>query len=212
MLRQPYILGGPQIKGDEIRSGYLIPTFSGAQKRAEMLRQPRIHGGPKTKGDEIRSGYIIRTFSGPKKRRKSYVKPAFLGVTKQKGMKSEVATSPLPSGAQNRAEMLRQPCILGGPKTKEEEMRCGYLTPTFTGAQKRAEMQRQPCILGGPQTTGGEIRSGYLTLPSRGPKRGRKCYVNPAFAREEVCFPSRLCSVPPPVRVSGQRPVFGPPF
>ena len=59
--------------------------------------------------------------------------------------------------------MLRQPCILGGPQTKWDEIRSGYLTPAFSGGQKRAEMLRQPCILGGPQTTGGEIRSGYLT-------------------------------------------------
>ena len=27
-----------------------------------------------------------------------------------------------------------------------------------------------------------KIRSGYLTLPSRGPNRGRNCYVTPAFS------------------------------
>ena len=43
-------------------------------------------------------------------------------------------------------------------------------------------MPRQPCILGDPQIKGGKIRSGYLTLPSRGPSRGRKCYITPAFS------------------------------
>ena len=31
-------------------------------------------------------------------------------------------------------------------------------------------------------SVGIKIRSGYLTLPSRGPKRGGKCYVTPAFS------------------------------
>ena len=29
-------------KGNKIRSGYLTPTFSGAQKRAEVLRHPHV--------------------------------------------------------------------------------------------------------------------------------------------------------------------------
>ena len=33
-------------KRDKFRSGYLTPTFLGAQKRAEVLRQPCILGGP----------------------------------------------------------------------------------------------------------------------------------------------------------------------
>ena len=36
MLCHPCILGGPQTKGDKIRSGYLTPA-SKAQKRVEML-------------------------------------------------------------------------------------------------------------------------------------------------------------------------------
>ena len=31
-------------KGNKIRSGCLTPTFSGAQKRAEVLRHPRVLG------------------------------------------------------------------------------------------------------------------------------------------------------------------------
>ena len=37
MLCHPRILGGPQTKGDKIRSGYLAPAFSKAEKRVEML-------------------------------------------------------------------------------------------------------------------------------------------------------------------------------
>ena len=34
----------------------------------------------------------------------------------------------------------------------------------------------------GSPTKGNKIRSGYLTLPSMGRKRGRKCYIAPAFS------------------------------
>ena len=46
MLCHPCILKDPQIKGDKIRSGYLTPTFSGAQKSAQVLRHPCILRGP----------------------------------------------------------------------------------------------------------------------------------------------------------------------
>ena len=50
--------------------------------------------------------------------------------------------------------MLRNPCVLGDPQTKGDEIRSGCLTPAFLGAQKRMEVLRNPCILGGPQTKG----------------------------------------------------------
>ena len=53
--------------------------------------------------------------------------------------------------------MLSNPCILGGPQTKGDEIRGGCLTPAVLGAQKRAEVLRIPCILGAPQTKGDKI-------------------------------------------------------
>ena len=45
-------------------------------------------------------------------------------------------------------------------------------------------MLRNPCILRGPQREAqGEIQKVTSPLPSRGPTRGRKCYVTPAFLR-----------------------------
>ena len=41
-------------KGNKIRSGCLTPTFSGAQKRAEVLRHPCVLGGPLQKGRETK--------------------------------------------------------------------------------------------------------------------------------------------------------------
>ena len=93
----------------------------------------------------------------------------------------------------------------GSPTTKRgEKIRIGYLTPAFLGVQKRVEMLRHPCILGVPNAKRWEkVGSGYVTLafsglpdpnagrkfelatsplPSRGRKRGQKCYVTPAFS------------------------------
>ena len=78
--------------------------------------------------------------------------------------------------------MLRHPCILGGPQTKEDKIRIGCRTPAFQGAQKRAEMLHHPCILGGAQKKRTKSELGASPLPYRGPKRGRKCYVTPAFS------------------------------
>ena len=86
-------------------------------------------------------------------------------------------------GAQKMAEMLRHPCILGDPQQRGTKV----------------ERPPHPCLLGGPKEGGnatsplhswGSPRKGSKTksevatspLPSRGPKRGRKCYVTPAFS------------------------------
>ena len=43
----PAFLGVPNAKrGDKIRSEYLTPAFSGAEKRAEVLRDPCMLGDP----------------------------------------------------------------------------------------------------------------------------------------------------------------------
>ena len=84
-----------------------------------MLRQPSILGGPQTKGDEIRSGYLNPPFAGPKRGRKWYVNPPFLGVPKQRRMKSEVATSPLPSrGPKRGPKCYVNPAFLGVPNNE----------------------------------------------------------------------------------------------
>ena len=41
---------------------------------------------------------------------------------------------------------------------------------------------RHPCILGIPKQRGTKSELAASPLPSRGPKRGRKCYVTPAFS------------------------------
>ena len=69
-----------------------------------------------------------------------------------------------------------------GSPTKANEIRIGRITPAFSGAQKGAEMLCHPCILGDPEQRGTKSELAASPLPSRGPKRGRKCYVTPAFS------------------------------
>ena len=69
------------------------------------------------------------------------------------------------------------------PHSKHGEQNQKWLPhPAFSGAQKRAEMLCHPCILRDPQQRGTKSEVATSPLPSRGPKRGRKCYVTPAFS------------------------------
>ena len=148
----------------------------GAQKRAERLHHSCILGDPQqTRQNE----------SGIKRGRKSYISAAFLGIP-NKRHKSKAgpkeggnATSPLHSRgsptndtkskrAEKRGEMLHHPCILRGPHQRGT---------TSKEAQKSAEMLHHPCILGDSQQRGLN-QSG----PKMRPKRGRKCYITPAFS------------------------------
>ena len=49
------------------------------------------------------------------------------------------------SEAQKRAEVLRHPCILGGPQRKRDKIRSGYLVLAFSKAEKRVEMLGEDC-------------------------------------------------------------------
>ena len=77
------------------------------------------------------------------------------------------------SGIPNKGEE-NQKCS----PTKGNKIRSGCLS----GAQKRVELLHHPCILGDPQHRGTKSEVAASPLPSRGPKRGQKCYVTPAFS------------------------------
>ena len=206
-LPHPCLLGGPKeganatppmhsrgsptpSAGNKIRIGYLTLAISRAQKRAEMLRRPRILGGPQRQAQGAKSEGAAASLPswGPKRGRKCYVTLAFSGVPNAK------------RGEQNQ-KWLPHPCLLGGPKeggnatsppyargsptpSAGSKIRRGCRTLAFSGAQKRAEMLRNPCILGGSQrqARGAKSELGTSPLPSRGPKRGRKCYIAPVFS------------------------------
>ena len=73
--------------------------------------------------------------------------------------------SPTPS-AGTKSEVATSPLPSRGSPTKGTRSKW---------AQKRAEMLHHPCILGGPQR---QARG----QNQRGPKRGRRCYITPAFS------------------------------
>ena len=179
------------------RKCYITTAFSGVTNKGEQnqkrLPHPCLLGGPKQGGNiSILGGLQQRGTKsekaishlpsrGPKRGQKCYVTPAFSGI---------------PNKGEQNHKWLPHPCLLGGPKeggnatsplhsegspTKGNKITSGYLTPAFSGAQKRAEMLRHPCILRDPQQRGTKSQVATSPLPSRGPKRGRKCYVTPAF-------------------------------
>ena len=90
---------------------------------------------------------------------------------KKKGKKvgCKIAFSGIPSKGERN-----QKCS----PTKGYKMRSGCLS----GAQKRAEVLHHPCIPGDPQQRGINSEMAASPLPSRGPNRGRKCSVTPAFS------------------------------
>ena len=72
-------------------------------------------------------------------------------------------------GAQKRAEMLHHPCILGGPQQREQNQK-SKPTPGVTLMHHATKRGFKYC-------------PGFLNSTGRlGPKRGRKCYITPAFS------------------------------
>ena len=181
MLRKAYVLEDPQTKRNKIRSGYLTlacrgpkrgrkcyiaPAFSGVLNKGEgnqkWLPHPCLLGGPKEGGNAMSP---LHSRGSPTKGNKIKSGPLTLAF----------------SGAPKRAEMLRKAYVLEDPQPSGQNQK--WLPhPSLSGAQKRAEMLRRPCILGGPQQRAGKSKMATSSLPSRGPKRGRKCDVTPAFS------------------------------
>ena len=154
-----------------------------AHKWAEVLHRPCVLGGPQTRGQSQR---------WPTSGRNCYITPAFSGVPKH-GDKVKggpyvggSATSSLRSRgspnkgtksmvAQDWAEVLLHPCVLGGPETRKQSQwwptsgrRC-YIAPAFSGVPKHGDK-----VKGGPQVGGGATSP----LRSQGsPNKGTKSKV-----------------------------------
>ena len=141
---------------------------------------PAFSGIPNAKrGEKIGSGCHTLPYQGPKRGWKCYVTLAFSGI---------------PNKGEQKQKWMPHPCLLGDPKeggnatsplqsqgspkpSAGNKIRNGCLTSALSEAQKRAEMLRHPCILGYPQQRGAKSEMAASPLPSRGAKRGQKCYV-----------------------------------
>ena len=77
-------------KGNKIKTGYLTPAFSGAQKRAEMLCYPCIHGDPQRQARGTKSEVVPNK---GEQNQKWLPQPCLLGGPKEGGN----AMSPLHS-------------------------------------------------------------------------------------------------------------------
>ena len=174
----PAFSGVPKVKGDKIRIG-------GAHKWAEMLHHPCILGGPQRQGGQNQNWWgpqvggnatsPLHSRGSPKSRktkselmgptsgRKCYITPAFSGVPKVKEDKIRIG------GAHKWAEMLHDPCILGGPQSQ------GGQNQNWWGPQVGGNATSPLHSRGSPKTRG--TKSELV-----GPTSGRKCYITPAFS------------------------------
>ena len=92
-------------------------------------------------------------------------KQLFLEKTRdpqERGQNQKLLPHPCLLKAQKRVELLRNPCILGGPQQR--------------GTQP--DVATSPCLLGAPT----EGATAMQPLPSRGPKRGRNSYIAVAIS------------------------------
>ena len=67
-------------------------------------------------------------------------------------------------------------------RTRGTKIRSGCRTPALPRGPKQGGNAMSPCILGDPEceAQGPKSELAASPLPSRGPKKGRKCYVTPA--------------------------------
>ena len=197
MLRHPCILGGPQ-RQVRAQKPKVVPNKE--VNKQKWQPHPCFFGVPK-EGANATSPLHFRGSPTPNTGRK------VRSVPQQRGKQTEVAASPLPSRGPKRVQKCCiTPAFSGAPNakrgvenqkwspTKRNKIGSGCLTRCFSGAQKRAGMLPHPYILGGLQcqargrksevvpNKGGQNRK-WLPHPCllRGPQRGRKCYLNPAF-------------------------------
>ena len=179
---------GPQQRG-QIQRGpkigrkcYITPAVSGvpnkgdkikrAQKRAEMLHRPCIHGGPQQRGTKSKRA---------QRRLQMLHDPCILGAPQQTRQNESGPNSgrmccitPSFSGIPNKRDNIEAGRKEGGNATSPLHSRGSPTIGTKSKrAQKRAEMLHHPCLLGDPQQPR-QSQSGI--------KRGRKCYVTPAFS------------------------------
>ena len=187
----PAFSGVPNTKCvEKIRSGCLTRAFSDVHKRAELLRNPYILQGPQHQVRGTKSEVVTSPLPswGPKRGRNCYITLTFSGST----MPS--AGNKITSGCltlafledHKREELLRNPCILGGPQRQARATKLDVVASPLPswGTKRGRNCNVTPAFSGVHNAKRGEkIRSGCLTMPSRVPTNGWNCYVTPAFSR-----------------------------
>ena len=144
----------------------------------------KTRSGPQQTGTKSEVAASPLPSRRPKRGRKCYINTPFSGI---------------PNKEDQNPTWLSHPCLLRGPKeggnamsplhsrgsprpSAASKIKSGCLTPAFSRAQKRAEILHRPCILGDPRQRGTKSEVTASAIPSRRPRRGRKCYVALAFS------------------------------
>ena len=133
-----------------------------AQKRAKMLHHPCILGGPQ------------RQAQGENQKWLRY--PCLLKGPQQ-GRQDQ-------SGPKRGQRCYITPTFSGVPNAKrKEKIRSGYLTPAFSGVPNKGDKIKVGPKEGGNATSPLHSRgSPTKETKSKWAKRGRKCYITPAFS------------------------------
>ena len=177
------------------------PCFQGGPKEGRNATSPLHSSGsptpnagrniksiPQQRSTQTAVATTTLPSEGLKRGRKCYLTPAFLGAQKwaemlrhpciigcpqrqAPGAKSEV----VPNEGVNKQKCLPHPCLLGGPKEGGNAT-----SPLHSQGSPTPSAGRK--IRSVPQRRGKHAKMVASPLPSRGPKRGRKCYVTPAFS------------------------------
>ena len=86
-----------------------------------MLRDPYSLGGAQIEGKEIRIGYLTPALIGGPKEGENATPPLHSrGSPNRRKLEKNRLPHPCLLTAQKGAQMLRHPCILGGPQTEED--------------------------------------------------------------------------------------------
>ena len=111
-----------------------------------------------------------------------------------RGAKSEV----VPNKEEQNLKWLPHPCLLGGPKEGGNAT-----SPLHSRGSPTPSAESK--IRSGPQQRGTKSEVATSPLPSRGPKRGQKCYVTPAFSGIPNKEEQNLKGLPHPCVLWGPR-------
>ena len=165
-LPHPCLLGGPKEGGNAAS-----PLHSRGSPTPSPGRKNRID--PQQRGKQTKVLASPLASLGPKRGRKCSIAPAFSGFPKATPGEENQKWSP--TKGVNKQKWLPHPCLLGGPREGENATSPlhSWGSPTPSAGRKTRSV---------PQQRGKQAKVAASPLRSRGPKRGRKCYVTPAFS------------------------------